>query len=113
MVASDIKTLDYYLERNFHISYYLVAGTTAEERQHLHLLDKTQYHYLGQRGAVPTRQNGVRDDDATRFEQLSSLLIAVVTLIPLLCAIPTFISVIAEFLGVQLGQPLIVQGQCY
>ena len=60
-------------ERNFHISYYLVAGATAEERQHLHLLDKIQYRYLGQRGAVPTWQNGVRDDDATRFEQLSSL----------------------------------------
>ncbi|KAG1722688.1 glycosyltransferase family 2 protein [Suillus paluster] len=78
---SGVKTLDYYLERNrvssvpsgernFHIFYYLVAGATSEERQHLHLLDKTQYRYLGQRGAVPARQNGVRDDDANRFEQL-------------------------------------------
>jgi len=76
-----VKTLDYYLERNrvssvpsgernFHIFYYIVAGATQEERLHLHLLDKTQYRYLGQRGAVPMRQNGVRDDDATRFEQL-------------------------------------------
>lgn len=78
---SGVKTLDYYLERNrvssvpsgernFHIFYYLVAGATQEERQHLHLMDKTQYRYLGQRGAIPARQNGVRDDDANRFEQL-------------------------------------------
>ncbi|KAG1847971.1 P-loop containing nucleoside triphosphate hydrolase protein [Suillus tomentosus] len=78
---SGVKTLDYYLERNrvssvpsgernFHIFYYLVAGATQEERQHLHLLDKTQYRYLGQRSAIPARQNGVRDDDANRFEQL-------------------------------------------
>ncbi|KAG1818874.1 glycosyltransferase family 2 protein [Suillus variegatus] len=71
---SGVKTLDYYLERNrvssvpsgernFHIFYYLVAGATQEERQHLHLLDKTQYRYLA-------RQIGVRDDDANRFEQL-------------------------------------------
>ncbi|KAJ7722410.1 glycosyltransferase family 2 protein [Mycena metata] len=51
-----VKTLDYYLERNrvsgapngernFHIFYYLVAGATPEERQHLHLLDKTTYRY--------------------------------------------------------------------
>ncbi|KIM66094.1 hypothetical protein SCLCIDRAFT_1155370, partial [Scleroderma citrinum Foug A] len=46
-----IKTLDYYLEqnrvvavpsgeRNFHIFYYLVAGASPEERQHLHLQEK-------------------------------------------------------------------------
>ncbi|KAJ6495934.1 P-loop containing nucleoside triphosphate hydrolase protein [Mycena vulgaris] len=54
-----IKTLDYYLERNrisgapngeqnFHIVYYLVAGASPGERQHLHLLDKTTYGYFGQ-----------------------------------------------------------------
>ncbi|KAG5634988.1 hypothetical protein H0H81_012795 [Sphagnurus paluster] len=75
-----IKTLDYYLERNrvsgapsgernFHIFYYLVAGASAEERQHLHLLDKTTYRYLGQRG-TGGRPNGGRDDDEVRFEQL-------------------------------------------
>ncbi|KAJ7185953.1 P-loop containing nucleoside triphosphate hydrolase protein, partial [Mycena filopes] len=59
-----VKTLDYYLERNrvngapngernFHIFYYLVAGASAEERQHLHLLDKTTYHYLGQHRSAP------------------------------------------------------------
>ncbi|TFK32154.1 glycosyltransferase family 2 protein [Crucibulum laeve] len=75
---SGVKTLDYYLERNrvaavpsgernFHIFYYLVAGASPEERQHLHLLDRTTYRYLGQRGVpVPTG----RDDDATRFDQL-------------------------------------------
>ncbi|GLB39511.1 putative TRAFAC class myosin-kinesin ATPase superfamily, myosin family protein [Lyophyllum shimeji] len=75
-----IKTLDYYLERNrvagapsgernFHIFYYLIAGASPEERQHLHLLDKTAYRYLGQRGAAG-RPNGGRDDDQLRFEQL-------------------------------------------
>ncbi|KAF8064853.1 glycosyltransferase family 2 protein [Lyophyllum atratum] len=75
-----VKTLDYYLERNrvsgapsgernFHIFYYLVAGASSEERQHLHLLDKTTYRYLGQRGAGG-RPNGGRDDDEVRFDQL-------------------------------------------
>ncbi|KAG5651222.1 hypothetical protein H0H81_009434 [Sphagnurus paluster] len=79
-----IKTLDYYLERNrvagapsgernFHIFYYLVAGASAEERQHLHLLDKTNYRYLGQRSAGG-RPNGGRDDDGLRFEQLKGAL---------------------------------------
>jgi chitin synthase len=75
-----VKTLDYYLERNrvstvpsgernFHIFYYLVAGASPEERQHLHLLDKTTYRYLGQRGTA-ARRNGGRDDDGLRFDQL-------------------------------------------
>lgn len=75
-----IKTLDYYLERNrvagapsgernFHIFYYLVAGASPEERQHLHLLDKTTYRYLGHRN-TPTRTPGGRDEDAIRFDQL-------------------------------------------
>ncbi|KAF8890149.1 P-loop containing nucleoside triphosphate hydrolase protein [Infundibulicybe gibba] len=55
-------------ERNFHIFYYLIAGASPEERQHLHLLDKTTYRYLGQRTAP--RANGGRDDDAVRFDQL-------------------------------------------
>lgn len=74
-----IKTLDYYLERsrvagapsgerNFHIFYYLVAGASAEERQHMHLLDKMTYRYLGQRSPAPVRQSP--DDDARKFEQL-------------------------------------------
>ncbi|KAH9045953.1 glycosyltransferase family 2 protein [Lactarius hengduanensis] len=78
-----IKTLDYYLERNrvagapsgernFHIFYYLFAGASAEERQHMQLIDKTTFRYLGQRG-IPGRQN-MRDDDAQRFEQLKAAL---------------------------------------
>jgi len=65
-----MKTLDYYLERNrlaavpsgernFH---YLVAGASPEEQQHLHLLDKMTYHYLGQHGMAATRPNGSRND---------------------------------------------------
>lgn len=80
-----VKTLDYYLERNrvagapsgernFHIFYYLVAGASPEERQHLHLLDKTAYRYLGHRGPPAGRQNAGRDDDAVRFEQLKMAL---------------------------------------
>ncbi|KAF8905955.1 glycosyltransferase family 2 protein [Gymnopilus junonius] len=76
-----VKTLDYYLERNrvsavpsgernFHIFYYLFAGASAEERQHLHLVEKTTYRYLGQRGTNAARQNGGRDDDGLRFDQL-------------------------------------------
>ena len=76
-----VKTLDYYLERNriagalsgernFHIFYYLVAGASPEERQHLKLLDKGGYRYLGH-GA---RHNLGRDDDALRFEQLKQAL---------------------------------------
>ncbi|KAJ7437700.1 P-loop containing nucleoside triphosphate hydrolase protein [Mycena latifolia] len=75
-----IKTLNYYLERtrisgtpnserNLHIFYSLVAGATPEERQHLHLLDKTTYHYLGQHRAA-TASNARPSDDAVRFEQL-------------------------------------------
>ncbi|KAI0049900.1 glycosyltransferase family 2 protein [Auriscalpium vulgare] len=77
---SGVKTLDYYLERNrvagapsgernFHIFYYLVAGAAPEERQHMQLLDKTTFRYLGQRGIPAGRQN-MRDDDAVRFDQL-------------------------------------------
>jgi chitin synthase len=80
-----VKTLDYYLERNrvagapsgernFHIFYYLVAGASVEERQHLHLDDKTTYRYLGQRGAANARQPGGRDEDAIRFDQLKMAL---------------------------------------
>ncbi|KAI9567246.1 P-loop containing nucleoside triphosphate hydrolase protein [Boletus coccyginus] len=54
-----VKSPEYYLEcnqvvvvpsgeRNFHNFYYLKAGTSPEERQHLslHLANKTQYRYL-------------------------------------------------------------------
>ncbi|KAF7319245.1 Glycosyltransferase family 2 protein [Mycena chlorophos] len=75
-----VKTLDYLLERNrvagapngernFHIFYYLVAGASPEERQHLHLLDKTTYRYLGQHRTAPA-PNARPNDDALRFEQL-------------------------------------------
>ncbi|KAL5497865.1 hypothetical protein ACEPAH_2796 [Sanghuangporus vaninii] len=72
-----VKTLDYYLERNrvagapsgernFHIFYYLVAGASAEERQHLKLTEKSTFRYLGPRQTVAPRQQ----EDATRFDQL-------------------------------------------
>ena len=56
-------------ERNFHIFYYLVAGASSEERQHLHLQEKVQDRYLGQRSSG-ARPNSVRDDDTHQFEQL-------------------------------------------
>ncbi|KAK6995982.1 glycosyltransferase family 2 protein [Favolaschia claudopus] len=76
-----IKTLEYYLERsrvagapngerNFHIFYYLAAGATPEERQHLHLLDKTTFRYLGQHRATASGPNARPSDDAMRFDQL-------------------------------------------
>ncbi|KIM80662.1 glycosyltransferase family 2 protein [Piloderma croceum F 1598] len=78
---SGIKTLDYYLERNrvagapsgernFHIFYYLVAGASPEERQHLHLLDKSVYRYLGSQSSIGTRLNTIREEDANKFDQL-------------------------------------------
>ena len=80
---SGVKTLDYYLEknrvsgfpsgeRNFHIFYYLLAGASPEERQHLHLVDKATYRYLGS-----YRRPLGRDEDTNRFEQLKVALKAV------------------------------------
>jgi chitin synthase len=79
---SGVKTLEYYLEknrvagapsgeRNFHIFYYLVAGASPEERQHMHLVDKATYRYLGQQ---PSGRGMGRDDDGIRFEQLKMAL---------------------------------------
>ena len=76
-----VKTLDYYLERsrvagapsgerNFHIFYYLVAGASPEERQHMHLSEKTQYRYLGARPPLGVRGPSSQNEDAVRFEQL-------------------------------------------
>ncbi|CED82854.1 glycosyltransferase family 2 protein [Phaffia rhodozyma] len=77
------KTLDYYLERsrvagpspgerNFHVFYYLIAGATPEERQHLRLApDASAYRLLGARGSVGVQlKGGEANDDRTRFEQL-------------------------------------------
>ncbi|KAF8688556.1 TRAFAC class myosin-kinesin ATPase superfamily Myosin family, partial [Rhizoctonia solani] len=81
-----IKTLDYYLERNrvagapngernFHIFYYLTAGASPEERQHLALTDKTTFRYLGagQRpmaGMQPKPgMSAGGNEDWARFEQ--------------------------------------------
>ncbi|PKY38336.1 glycosyltransferase family 2 protein [Rhizophagus irregularis] len=74
------KTLDYLLEksrlvkvlpneRNFHIFYYLIAGTSQEERTHLRLTDATQYRYLN----IPkgTRANL---DDTNNFNELKQAL---------------------------------------
>ncbi|TFK50010.1 glycosyltransferase family 2 protein [Heliocybe sulcata] len=75
------KTLDYYLERsrvarvpsgerNFHVFYYLLAGVSQEERQHLHLDERVSYRYLGQSSAASNRNPMRRKDDGVRFEQL-------------------------------------------
>ncbi|KAF8523712.1 glycosyltransferase family 2 protein [Hysterangium stoloniferum] len=76
-----VKTLDYYLERNriagalsgernFHIFYYLVAGASPEERQHLKLAEKATYRYLGH----GPRHNVSGEEDGNRFEQLKQAL---------------------------------------
>ncbi len=66
-------------ERNFHVFYYLVAGASAQERQHLQLGDASNYRYLGSRfgygggGHLIKHPSGgptVSPEDATRFEQL-------------------------------------------
>ncbi|GJE86394.1 Myosin domain-containing chitin synthase 8 [Phanerochaete sordida] len=79
-----VKTIDYYLERsrvasvpsgerNFHIFYYLMAGASPEERQHMHLNEKMTYRYLAQR-TIPGRPVQGRDEDAVRFDQLKMAL---------------------------------------
>ncbi|KAJ3554665.1 hypothetical protein NM688_g2995 [Phlebia brevispora] len=79
-----VKTIDYYLERNrvsavpsgernFHIFYYLMAGASPEERQHMHLNEKVVYRYLAQR-TIPNRMSQGADDDAVRFDQLKMAL---------------------------------------
>uniref|UniRef100_A0A8C5E0N9 Unconventional myosin-IXa-like n=1 Tax=Gouania willdenowi TaxID=441366 RepID=A0A8C5E0N9_GOUWI len=35
-------------ERNYHVFYYLLAGTSEEERKTFHLLKPEEYHYLNQ-----------------------------------------------------------------
>ena len=81
-----MKTLDYYLERNrvagapsgernFHVFYYLVAGASPEERQYLHLHDKTTYRYIGLRNTGGRGAgNGGRGEDGVRFDQLKMAL---------------------------------------
>lgn len=75
------KTLDYYLERsrvsrvpsgerNFHVFYYLLAGLSQEERQHLRLVEKVSYRYLGQSSVASSRNPMRRKDDGLRFDQL-------------------------------------------
>lgn len=78
------KTIDYYLERNrvaavpsgernFHIFYYLMAGASQEERQHMHLNERASYRYLAQR-VLPGKAAPGRDEDAIRFDQLKTAL---------------------------------------
>ncbi|BGP14296.1 hypothetical protein JCM10213_007731 [Rhodosporidiobolus nylandii] len=72
-----LKGLEYFLEksrvshtpaneRNFHAFHYLVAGASADERQHLHLDSSTVFRYLSH--ARPSASSV--QSDATRFAQL-------------------------------------------
>jgi hypothetical protein len=56
-------------KQNTHIFYYLFAGGTAEERQHMQLLEKMIFWYFSHHGIPSGRQN-VYDDGAQQFEQL-------------------------------------------
>ena len=46
-----------------------MAGASLEECQHLHLADKTQYHYLSQRASTSACTNSVCDNNANCFGQ--------------------------------------------
>jgi chitin synthase len=70
------KTLDYFLEKSrlvtacggdgtFHILHAMVAGASADEKQHLRLGDDSDFRYLG-----GSRQRGSSSDDAQRFARL-------------------------------------------
>src|SRR5260221_11313259 len=41
-------------KRNFRMFYYLFAGAAAEGRQHMQLLEKTAFRFLGHRDIPPT-----------------------------------------------------------
>jgi chitin synthase len=82
------KTLAYYLEkprvsapptgeRNFHVFYYLVAGASPEERNHLLLDENTQYRYLGTKSPFDRRGAEASDEDELRFHQLQAAFKAV------------------------------------
>lgn len=50
-------------ERNFHIFYLMLAGTTAEQKEALHLADDPRvYHYINQSSCYE-RRDGVMDSD--------------------------------------------------
>lgn len=50
-------------ERNFHIFYLMLAGTSEEEREALHLTpDPRVYHYVNQSSCYE-RRDGVKDKD--------------------------------------------------
>ncbi|GAA5861276.1 hypothetical protein JCM8547_008542 [Rhodosporidiobolus lusitaniae] len=72
-----LKGLEYFLEksrvshtpageRNFHVLHYLVAGASADEREHLHLDSSTTFRFLSH--ARPSASSN--QSDATRFAQL-------------------------------------------
>lgn len=50
-------------ERNFHIFYLMLAGTTSEQKEELHLTpDPSIYHYINQSSCYE-RRDGVKDSD--------------------------------------------------
>ncbi|BGP46627.1 hypothetical protein JCM10450v2_002474 [Rhodotorula kratochvilovae] len=79
-----LKGLEYFLEksrvasapageRNFHAFHYLVAGASADEREHLHFDSASSFRYLAQaRSSAASVQS-----DATRFAQLKDAFKAV------------------------------------
>jgi hypothetical protein len=50
-------------EQTFHIFYYLFADVAMEEQQHMQLLEKTTFQYLGHCRIPDVRQN-MCDDNA-------------------------------------------------
>ena len=79
------KFLDYMLEksrvahtsgdeRNFHIFYYVLHGSTQEEKALLHLTDASSYSYLFKTKEAARLATGLAAEDTEKYNELKSLL---------------------------------------
>ncbi|KAI9477794.1 MAG: chitin synthase [Benjaminiella poitrasii] len=79
------KFLDYMLEksrvthisgeeRNFHIFYYLLHGSSPEEKSLLHLNDASFYSYLFKSKEAVRLTSGLMEEDADKYNELKVLL---------------------------------------
>lgn len=79
------KFLDYMLEksrvartsgdeRNFHVFYYLLHGSTPQEKSVLHLSDASSYTYLFKTKEAARLASGLAVEDTAKYNELKSLL---------------------------------------